>query len=61
MMKTRGRGPRLISEEEVQSYFSEDWNINYIKEARLDGLIHYTKGEPGLGSRQSQSYNSEYE
>lgn len=40
MMETRDRGPRLISEEEVQSYFSEDWDINYVKEARLDNLIH---------------------
>ncbi|MCK5292235.1 MAG: methyltransferase domain-containing protein [Thermoplasmata archaeon] len=38
--ETREKGPRRITEEEIQSDFNEGWNINYIKDARFDSLIH---------------------
>ncbi len=38
--ETRERGPRRITEEEIRSDFNVNWNINYIKDARFDSLIH---------------------
>ncbi len=38
--ETRERGPRRITEEEIRSDFNVNWNINYIKDARFDSLVH---------------------
>ena len=48
--ETRETGPRRVSDEEIRSDFSGEWNINYIKDAKFDSLIHEGGAKAWLAS-----------